>query len=85
MNLMRQIPTPPVPNVVDVDDFLDTILAPEFSAPHLPECGIRPEDNPPLPDAFQIWPPGHWSEDCTGWLNGDYATGWEDFNGFPDQ
>ena len=76
MDFLRTIPTPSVTDVLDVDAFLDAILALQTPAP------VVPEDNWPLPDAFQTWSPGQLSE---YWLNGGYPTGWEDFMGFPDQ
>ncbi|KAM5537656.1 hypothetical protein V8D89_008734 [Ganoderma adspersum] len=74
MDFLRRIPTPSVPDLSDVDAFLDAILALQMPAP------VVPEDNLPLPDAFRIWPPDHWSE---YWLGSGHPTGWEDFVGFP--
>ena len=76
MDFLRTIPTPSVTDVLDVDAFLDAILALQTPAP------VVPEDNLPLPDAFQTWPPGQLSDH---WFGGGYPTGWEDFMGFPEQ
>ena len=82
MELLREIPTP-VPDVVNIDAFLDAILAPQFLTAPCPEFEWPTEGNQPLPDALRIWPPGPLPEDITDWLDGGYTTGWEDFDGFP--
>ncbi|PIL23335.1 hypothetical protein GSI_14646 [Ganoderma sinense ZZ0214-1] len=78
MKLLREIPTPP-PDMIDFDfaAYLDDIIGPQMPVPALPE------DDCPLPDVFQIWTPGHWSE---GLLSSS-LTGWNlnDFTGSPAQ